>query len=193
MSLRGLLNGQPVLTFPSGRIEAADVADGSVGQGPEITLKCHLADGRVWECRLVDLGPDPRGEYSSSSARDFLGYYWADAEVLVVAGDSKAVIIDAKSGRILLEVPLLFTAQSSLDVLSVLADDEVRLLFLVSTRRVAAVGRDLRVKWTWQPEGIVKSVSSGSGGTLRFEYYDAADPELPAVAGTLNADGQLTL
>ena len=191
MSLRALLNGKPTLTLPSGWVDISHVADAGIGQPAGVTLEGHhLADERVWEYGIIDLGPDPRGEHSDSLTRDFCALYWPDADAVVVAGETKAVFIGASTGQMRLEVPLEFTGQSSLEVLELLPDPESQLLFVVSTRLVVAVSPDLLVKWTWRPEGILRSAKVDSARSLALEYYDATNPELPAICARLDAQGR---
>jgi hypothetical protein len=188
VSLRGLLNGQRMVALPTGAVlVVADVADASVATTPWLRLRYRASDGTQWERVIDEIECDPRREHSDSVSRDFVAAYWPAANVVALAGDSKAVLVSLVDGTPRLEIPLEFTGQSSLDVLELLVLVEPPALIVVSTRRVYALDPHPLTRWVWDPDGIVKSASVASPGVIVVEYYDVVDPALPLLSRRLDA------
>lgn len=182
---KGLLNGQKEFVMPSGEyIVIVQVNEETAGIPCSFILEMRKNNSTIWQSKVQDLWLDPGSEQKDSIHIDYKVCYWQKASTFILAGYSKAVFLDVKTGQCLLEVPLEFLGKNSLEVFELIASSNE--VVLVSTKRVVVINPSFTVRWVWVPKGFLKRVSNVSSNDILLEEYDTTLPELPVLEQKLS-------
>jgi hypothetical protein len=99
--------------------------------------------------------------------------------MFVIAGDPKAVLLNIDSGTVVAEVPLVFSGQSSLDVLEFISAPDGKTLAIVSTGRVVGVDCDGHERWAFRPKFLLQRVEAITPNGFTLIGFDMDEAKTP--------------
>ncbi|MET9432857.1 hypothetical protein [Streptomyces sp. NPDC006551] len=143
-------------------------------------LRLYVADSLgsvLWEADLGDLGEDPSYQHADSRTSDYGCLYWETPDVLVILGDTAALVLSASTGTVVKSYPLLPVGKSSLEVSGITPVLDGRGLAITSAKRIWVIGPDLETAARFDSDSLFASVPSVEGDALVVEEYDFESPE----------------
>jgi hypothetical protein len=169
------LNSLLALEVPGDSLLTAESGDGF----QPVTLTLMREGERVWRSQSFALDPEPSRTWSRSRTADYLASVWPAANVVVVVGDPRALLIDLESGVLRAELSLEFVGKESLEQEGVLLIDGGRRLVITSTRRLWVVDDSLEPALRYDPRFLFAGLPVEVNSELRVDEFDFdADDEI---------------
>lgn len=181
----GTINGASFLESDIGRIVISSADEASPGRPSSISVALQTPAGTQWTTTIEDLSGDPRRIHSSSDREDLAGIVWNEAGLVALAGYSKLVLLEGKSGTVVRTAKLAFVGKASLDVLTLALSPERKKLLAVSTRRLLVFDSAGRELVDYAPEGSLTAAGVADEHRIWVKEYDVSDPALRIVERTL--------
>jgi hypothetical protein len=177
----GYLNGLPSVSVPGGTIRILRVEEPSVATLPGIVLEAQEGERQLWRTKVTDIMGDPTSVFTDSQYEDYAALFWESGFCFVVAGASKAVLVDLATGEVRREYKLRFLGRSSLDLLQLRLTPEGDQLVIASSRRLVVLNWNLQPILDYTPPGPIAKVEAVHADGISVGEYDVDDPECPLV------------